>query len=105
MKNEIAREKLDSEIVIIGGGGSGLAAAIAAAEKGAEVLILEKRSKPGGDTALAGGFFASNIPALKRLRSESRNDELIKLAMSHAHWKIDPRIINAFAKKSGDTVR
>jgi fumarate reductase flavoprotein subunit len=105
MKNEIEREKLGSEIVIIGGGGSGLAAAIAAAEKGAEVLILEKRAKPGGDTALAGGFFASNSPALKRLRSESRSDEFIKLALSHAHWKIDPRIINAFIKKSGDTVR
>lgn len=105
MKNEIAREKLGSEIVIIGGGGSGLAAAIAAAEKGAKVLILEKRTKPGGDTSLAGGFFASNSPALKRLRSESRSDELIKLAMSHAHWKIDPRVINAFISKSGDTVR
>jgi fumarate reductase flavoprotein subunit len=105
MKNEIEREKLGSEIVIIGGGGSGLAAAVAAAEKGAKVLILEKRAKPGGDTALAGGFFASNSPALKRLRSESRSDEFIKFALSHAHWKIDPRIINAFIKKSGDTVR
>ncbi len=54
MKNEIEREKLGSEIVIIGGGGSVLAAAVAAAEKGAKVLILEKRAKPGGDTALAG---------------------------------------------------
>lgn len=105
MKREIDRKSLNCDAAIIGGGGSGLAAAIAAAEKGATVILFEKRSKPGGDTALAGGFFASESPALQRLRAESRSDELIKLALSHAHWKIDPRIIQAFIKKSGDTVR
>ncbi len=105
MKKEIVCKSLNYDTAIIGGGGSGLAAAVAASEKGAKVIVLEKRSKPGGDTALAGGFFASESPALKRLRAESRSDELIKIAMSHSHWKIDPRIIHAFIKKSGDTVR
>lgn len=105
MGTKTKQENLKCEIAVIGGGGSGLAAAIAATQKGAKVLVLEKRSTLGGDTALAGGFFASESPALKRLRSESRSDGLIKFAMSHAHWKIDPRIIQAFIKKSGDTVR
>ena len=98
-------ENLESEIVIIGGGGSGLAAAITSAEKGAKVILIEKRSMPGGDTALAGGFFASEGPALKRLRAESNNDDLFKTAVSYAHWKTNPRILRAFINKSGDTVR
>ena len=36
-------ENLEYEIAIIGGGGAGLAAAVAAAEKGASVIVLEKR--------------------------------------------------------------
>ncbi len=93
------------QIIVIGGGGAGLAAAISAAEKGAKIILLEKRLKPGGDTALAGGFFASESPALKRLRSESSSDELFKAAIGYAHWKTDPRILRAFINKSGDTVQ
>ena len=95
---------LQSEIVIIGGGGSGLAAAVAAAEKGAKMILLEKRHKAGGDTALAGGMFATESPVQKRLRAEARSDELIKAAMSYSHWKVDPRIVRAFIYKSGDTI-
>jgi fumarate reductase flavoprotein subunit len=100
-----AYQGMKAQTVIIGGGGAGLAAAVAAAEKGAKVILLEKRLKPGGDTALAGGFFASESPALKRLRSESSSDELFKAAIGYAHWKTNPRILRAFINKSGDTVQ
>ena len=100
-----AKQNMKSEIIVIGCGGSGLAAAITAADKGAKVILLEKRLKPGGDTALAGGFFASESPALKRLRSESSSDDLYKAAIGYAHWKTDPRILRAFINKSGDTVQ
>jgi fumarate reductase flavoprotein subunit len=95
---------LKADIVVIGGGGSGLAAAIVATEKGRKIVLLEKRRNAGGDTALAGGIFAAESPVLKRLRSESRCDELVKAAMSYSHWKTDPRIIRAFVYKSGDTI-
>ena len=94
---------LNCEIVVVGGGGSGLAAAVAAAEKGKKVLVVEKRRNLGGDTALAGGFFAAESPSLKRLRNDSNRAELIKKAMNYAHWKTDPRIVRAFIDKSGDT--
>jgi fumarate reductase flavoprotein subunit len=100
-----SHDDVKAQIVVIGGGGAGLAAAITAADKGAKVSLLEKRLKPGGDTALAGGFFASESPALKRLRSESSSDELYKAAIGYAHWKTDPRILRAFINKSGDTVQ
>lgn len=98
------REHLECDLVVIGGGGSGLAAACASAELGVKTMVLEKRHAAGGDTALAGGLFAADSPALKRMRNDSSNDELIKRALSYAHWKIDPGIIRAFISRSGDTI-
>ncbi|MGB9757229.1 MAG: NAD(P)/FAD-dependent oxidoreductase [Candidatus Bipolaricaulaceae bacterium] len=43
------------DVVVIGGGPAGLFAGIAAAEQGAQVLILEKREKPGGKIPVSGG--------------------------------------------------
>lgn len=99
-----AKADFTCDVVIVGGGGSGLAAAIAATEKGAKTIVLEKRHGTGGDTALAGGLFAAESPTIKRLKNDSNADELIKRALSYAHWKIDPRIVCAFIKKSGDTI-
>ncbi|HEX2964826.1 MAG TPA: FAD-dependent oxidoreductase [Syntrophorhabdaceae bacterium] len=104
-----AQKKLKSaayicDVAIIGAGGSGLAAAIAAAEKGAKVVVLEKRHGTGGDTALAGGLFAAESPPLKRLKNNSNADELIKRSLSYAHWKTNPRIVRAFIMRSGDTI-
>ena len=72
--------------------------------KGAKTIVLEKRHGAGGDTALAGGLFAAESPPLKRLKNDSSADELIKRALSYAHWKTDPRIVRAFIKRSGDTI-
>ncbi len=47
------------DVLVIGAGACGLAAAIAAADAGAEVAILEKMSRPGGNSALSTG----SIPA------------------------------------------
>lgn len=96
---------LRSEIVIIGGGGAGLAAAVAAAEKGAKIIVLEKRGVLGGNSALATGLFAAESPVQKRLMIDARRDDLFKTAMNYAHWRIEPRIVRAFIDKSGDTVR
>lgn len=47
------------DVLVIGAGACGLAAAIAAADAGAEVAILEKLARPGGNSALSTG----SIPA------------------------------------------
>ena len=98
-------ETFETQIVIIGGGGSGLSAAVAAAEKGAEVVLLEKRSKLGGTSAMAQGLFGAESSVQKRLKIDARRDELFKMAMKFAHWSINPRIVRAFIDKSGDTIR
>ena len=44
-----------TDVLVIGAGGTGLAAAVSAAEHGAEVLVTEKCSAPGGTTGLSIG--------------------------------------------------
>jgi fumarate reductase flavoprotein subunit len=94
-----------TDIVIIGGGGAGLAAAVAAADKGAKVILLEKRHALGGNSVFAEGLLGAESPAQKRMMIDARRDELFRIAMDYSHWKINPRIIRAFLNKSGDTIR
>ena len=96
--------ELTAELVVIGGGGAGLSAAVAAAEKGAHVIVLEKRGL-GGNSAIAFGIFAAESPTQKRLDIDCSRDELFKQAMEFAHWRINPRLVRAIIDKSGDTIR
>jgi NADPH-dependent glutamate synthase beta subunit-like oxidoreductase len=98
-------KKLTTDVIVIGGGGGGLAAAVTAAEKGAKVIVLEKRNCTGGNTALASGMFAAESPVQKRAMIDASRDELFSAMMEWAHWRIDPRIVRAYVDKSGDTIR
>jgi fumarate reductase flavoprotein subunit len=98
-------ENLETQIIVVGAGGAGLAAAVAAAEMGANVIGLERHTRPGGNTALAIGFFAAESPAQKRALIDAPRDHLFKRAISYAHLRINPRVLRAFIDKSGDTVR
>ena len=102
MKND---RKFKADLVVIGGGGAGLAAAVTAAEKGARVIVLEKRNCTGGNTALATMIFAAESPVQKRAMVDASREELFSAAVDWAHWKVDPRIIRAYINKSGDTIR
>jgi predicted Rossmann fold flavoprotein len=46
---------MEYEVIVIGGGPSGLMAAIAAGEKGAKVLLIDKKDKLGRKLAISGG--------------------------------------------------
>jgi len=97
--------KMKTDIVIIGCGGAGLPAALTAYEKGSDVLVIEKRGVVGGNALMAEGFFAAESPAQKRLLIDAKKDDLFKIALAYAHYKIDPRILRVFINRSGDTVR
>ncbi|MBN1848776.1 MAG: FAD-dependent oxidoreductase [Deltaproteobacteria bacterium] len=92
----------DADIVVVGAGGAGLTAAAAGAEKGARVIIIDKR-KPGGSSAMAKGFLAAESPFQKRAMIHTPKDLVYKIAMEYGHLKMDPRIVRAFVNKSGDT--
>jgi fumarate reductase flavoprotein subunit len=98
-------ETIDTQIVIIGAGAAGLAAAAAAAENGADVILLEKRSSPGGNAARAEGLLAAESPVQKRLRIDAQRDEIFRIAMEHAHWKLNSRIVRTFVDRSADTIQ
>lgn len=46
---------MEVDVLIVGAGACGLAAAIAAHDEGANVAILEKRDRPGGNSSLSTG--------------------------------------------------
>jgi fumarate reductase flavoprotein subunit len=107
MKDEetTTAETLQMGIVVIGGGGGGLVAEVAASERGVNVVLLEKRSTPGGNASIARGIFAAESHVQERQKIDARRDDHFKAAMSHSHWKINPRILRAFVDKSGDTIQ
>lgn len=105
LENISNKEKLESDVVVIGAGGAGLAAAVAVAENGARVIVVERRSVPGGNTVFAEGLFAAESPLQKRMNIDARRDELFKRAMDFSHWKLNAPVVRAFIDKSGDTVR
>ncbi len=78
-------------------------AAVAAAERGARVIVLERRHKPGGNAVFAGGLFSLENPPAKGRSINALRDDFFKKAMSYAHWKINPRLLRALLEKSGDT--
>lgn len=49
--------ELSADVVVIGAGGAGMAAAVTANQEGKTVIVVEKTSNMGGNTALAGGAF------------------------------------------------
>jgi fumarate reductase flavoprotein subunit len=95
---------LEADVIVIGGGGAGMAAATAAAEKGARVVLLEKRGL-GGNSALAFGIFAAESPVQEGAGVVCRRNDCFKIAMEWAHWRINPAVVRAFIDRSGDTVR
>jgi fumarate reductase flavoprotein subunit len=101
-----ASENLKADIVIIGGGGSGLAAAAAALEKGNKnIIILEKRSKLGGNAVNPAGLLAAGSHVQKRLGMDTTRDDVFRKAMEYAHWKLNGQLVRALVDKSGDTIR
>ncbi len=50
-----ATETIEADIIVVGGGIGGLGAALRAAEEGKNIILLEKESNVGGDSALSDG--------------------------------------------------
>lgn len=64
------------DAIVVGGGLAGLAAANRLAEAGRSVILLEKRPRPGGSSALSGGWFALAATPLQRAQGVHDSAEL-----------------------------
>lgn len=53
----MARENIQTDVVVAGSGLAGLVSSVRALEHGADVILLEKGPKPGGTTIVTGGAF------------------------------------------------
>ena len=62
--NEVAVEDIEktTDVLVIGAGGAGMAAAVTAHQNGAEVLIIEKMGKVGGNTMISGTAYNAADP-------------------------------------------
>jgi fumarate reductase flavoprotein subunit len=96
----------ETDVLIIGAGGAGLAASVAAREKGVNnVIALEKLGAPGGNSAMATGFFAAESKPQKQRNIDASRDMLFKMQMDFTHWRTNPRLVRAYIDKSADTVQ
>jgi len=68
MDKDVSKNKweLKSDVIVIGTGFAGLSAAIEAHDSGANVIILEKMSSPGGNSIIASGGINAVNPKLQK---------------------------------------
>lgn len=59
-------EVMETEVLVVGSGLAGLSAAVKAAEEGAEVIVLEKMSAIGGNSALSGAGIGAPASAVQK---------------------------------------
>lgn len=83
------------DVVVVGYGGAGAAAAIGAHNKGAKVLVLEKMTHGGGNTAVSGGGFI--IP-----EDAQKAQEYLTKIYAFADNDCDEALVQAFCKGAAD---
>ncbi len=105
-KKKPATHELEADVVIIGGGAAGLPAAITARENGAKkVILIEKRINVGGNASRAEGLFGAESRLQKKVLIDASCDAIYKRVMEWHHYsKVDPRILRAYLRKSGQTI-
>lgn len=82
------------DIIVIGSGGAGLSAGIVAKEKGANAVVLEKLSIPGGNTMVSGGGLNAAVEAdYKKAGIEDSPQLHTKQTMAAGDYRADPALV------------
>ena len=121
------KETIDTDVVVVGFGGSGLTAALSAAENGANVLVIEKSARIGGNGPLTSGPMAVNVPSQVKAEIEEwtnpktgdvitkeageelvDEDEFLQLWLDYTTYEgqqmAKPEMIQLLIEESGETV-
>lgn len=94
------------DVVIIGSGFAGLAAAIEAKQFGSSVLVLEKMTIPGGNSAISGGLLAVAGSPLQATEGIVDSPELMFRDMLAAGMGINhPELTKIVAEKSPEVLQ
>ena len=93
-----------TDVLVLGAGMAGHCAALAAAEKGAQVLLLEKSSQPGGSSAIAGGAFVfCGTEEQKEAGQEDDPDLLRRDLLNSGKQKNNTELVDLFVRKNLET--
>jgi fumarate reductase flavoprotein subunit len=96
---------VDVDVLVIGCGGCGLAAALAAAQAGAEVLIVEKEPKAGGNTSLSQGMVPAAGSGLQKAAGiEDSPETMARDILNKNHHEGNPELTLRVAEESGRLV-
>jgi len=69
----------EADIIVVGSGAAASSAALFAYEKGAEVIMVEKRARPGGTTEKSGGvFWIPNNLFLRESKIEDKKEDALR---------------------------
>ena len=101
---ELSTEKVTTDVLVIGGGGAGIAAAVAAKEEGKDVVLLEKLSILGGNTALSGGVI-TRAATEGDPEGTMTADELYDFYMETTGGEPDPEVVRRYVDESVETTK
>lgn len=94
-----------ADIVVIGGGGAGMTAAISAAEEGKSVILLEKNSILGGNTARASsGMNAAETHYEEEQGVEDSVQSFIDDTMASGKNMNDPELVKVLAENTSGAI-
>jgi fumarate reductase flavoprotein subunit len=88
------------DVVVVGGGLAGHVTAMSAAEAGAEVLVLEKASVPGGNAVYSGGSFAFAGTDMQRQQGIADSPEELRADMLDVGGhQNDPALVEVYIRE------
>lgn len=85
---DIAEEKIETDLLIIGGGPAGLAAAVEAAQHGLEVVLVDEHFKLGGQLLKQTHKFFGSVELMGGLRGFQIAEEYAKRVLSMPNIKV-----------------
>ena len=92
------------DVVVVGAGFAGMCAALEAAEKGAKVVLLEKRPRPDGTTVYSSGWVACVGSRFNKHHTEDNEEAFFNDMMKLSGYRSDPKLIRVYAKEAGKGV-
>ena len=102
--DQLSTETIYADVIVIGGGGAGISAAVAALENGAEVVMIEKLSILGGNTALSGGVMTR--PAIQGDPEGSMtNEELFNFYIEKTGGLADEAVIKTYVDNAAEDLQ
>lgn len=89
------------DVVVVGAGGAGLCAALAAHDAGVSVIVLEKTSQAGGNTAYAeSGMNASGTAAQQAQGIEDSSEAFVHDTLAAGHNQGSTELVNFLCENS-----